>query len=156
MKKNRNSHTWLFAFTDLSFLLLISLSMVPSAPDEMTLSFSGLDVPAVPENSNMVEMVGVREAWELQVLPPGGEEGPYRLVHATASSQGRREDEGRVIATETLIDELERLRSLGVRPELTPEKNSTSQDFLYAVSSLARVWGGDKSRAIVTTVNPEG
>jgi hypothetical protein len=61
--KNTNGQTWLFSFTDLAFLLLISLSTIPVA-DSVTIRFAEMDVPVVPESSQLGALGQMTEVWE--------------------------------------------------------------------------------------------
>lgn len=155
--KNKQSQTWLFSFTDLAFLLLISLSLIPSAPNSITIHFAEMDVPVVPENQSMAEVSSVREAWELQVHAPSADQvSPYRLVRMAMVANEPKELESRVLSAEGLESELKALRGLGIRPSLLPEKSSLSQDFLYAVGTFAKVWGGQGNQAVVQPLKSEG
>jgi len=155
--KNKQSQTWLFSFTDLAFLLLISLSLIPSAPDSITIHFAEMDVPVVPENQNMTEVAPVRETWELQVHAPStGQNSPYRLVRMAMVNSQPSELENRLLSAEALESELLALRGLGIRPSLLPEKNSLSQDFLFAVGTFASVWGGQGNQTVVRPLKMTG
>lgn len=148
--RDKKSQTWLFSFTDLAFLLLISLSLIPSAPNSITIHFAEMDVPVVPENQNMTEVAPVKETWELQVRAPGAEQiAPYRLVRMALVNNEPRELESRFLTAQELEAELEVLRGIGVRPALLPEKRSLSQDFLFAVGAFASVWGGQGNQTVV-------
>jgi hypothetical protein len=153
--KMKSGQTWLFSFTDLAFLLLISLSLIPSAPNNITLHLAEMDVPVVPENGRLAPIARVQEAWELQVFPVSEQHpSPYRLVRIGVGKKSAPGDI-RVLAKDELVAELARLRQLQVRPMLLPEKNSLSQDFLYAAGAIAQVWtsGG---RTVVQTEKGAG
>lgn len=155
--KNKNSQSWLFSFTDLAFLLLISLSLIPSAPNSITIHFAEMDVPVVPDNQNMTDVAPVQEAWELQVLAPASALNfQYRLVHMALVKNEPRELDVKLLSAENLEVELQSLRSQGIRPSLLPEKSSLSQDFLFAVGAVAKVWGGQGNQAVVQPLKSEG
>lgn len=142
--KMQKSTAWLFAFSDLAFLLLISLSLIPSAPPDLTLRFAEMNLPVVPDSENMQPVASAQETWELQILPVGAEHAtPFRLARAG-------EKEGMALDETTLIPALERLQELQIMPVLLPEKTSLSQDFLFAAAALAKVWAGREGRTIVS------
>jgi hypothetical protein len=145
--KRRNKHTWLFAFTDLSFILLLSLSLIPSAPADVSLHFAEMNLPTVPESANLHPLSEQHQTWELQIFPPSEKRpGPFRLAEAGAG-------EGLDLNETTLIPALEKLREQNIRPELLPEKTSLTQDFLFAAGALASVWS-EASGPIVRPVTP--
>lgn len=148
--KMRNSQTWLFSFTDLAFLLLISLSLIPSAPDNITVKLAEMDVPVVPEHGLMEPVVKVQEIWELQVFAVSDTHPtPYRMLKAGMGKSVAKEDE-KILTKEQLMTEVLALKQRNIRPMLLPEKNSLSQDFLYAAGVIAKVWT-DGSRTVVET-----
>jgi hypothetical protein len=147
--KLRKSTSWLFAFSDLAFLLLISLSLIPSAPPDISLRFSEMKPPVVPDSRNLQPVTERQEIWELQILPLTDERtSPFRL--ARAGEQG-----GMALDEATLIPALEQLQQRQILPVLLPEKTSLTQDFLFAAAALAKVWSAEESRAIVSPL-PEG
>lgn len=151
----RNSQTWLFSFTDLAFLLLISLSLIPSAPDNITIKLAEMDVPVVPEHGRMEALPKVNEVWELQVYALSEKHPtPYRLIKVGVGKSVAGENE-RVLAKEELLPALIALKERNIRPMLLPEKSSLSQDFLYAAGALAKVWS-DGGRTVVQTETPGG
>ena len=143
----RKKSMWLFAFTDLAFLLLISLSLIPSAPTDISLRFAEMNLPVVPDSRNLQPLRVEQEIWELQVFAVGVEHPvPFRLARA-GENEGLNLDEG------NLIPALERLRETQARPVLLPEKASLSQDFLFAAAAMAKVWSAADSRTIVRPVD---
>ncbi len=143
--KRGTKNTWLFAFTDLSFLLLICLSLIPSAPADISLHLAEMNLPAVPDNRNL-RPVAKQEQWNLQIFPISAKHPtPYRLSRIGAR-------EGMTLDEKTLIPALEKLRSQGIRPLLLPDKTSITQDFLFAAGALARVWSKTENRSIVRTM----
>ena len=147
MKKN-NGQTWLFSFTDLAFLLLISLSTIPVA-DSVTIRFSEMDVPVVPENQQLGALGLLREVWELQVHPVTDEYPvPYKIIRTGlgTSAEGQ---ETMLLAPEQLLGALEKLKARNVQPILLPEKTSITQDLLYAAGAMAKVWGLEHSETVV-------
>ncbi len=154
--KLKQSQTWLFAFTDLAFLLLISLSLIPSAPDNITIRFSEMDIPHVPSNPNMSPVEEVDYSWELQVHQKSDDHPrPFRLVKIGLYTGGANELYSKYLAHDELIPELESLKKASVRPMLLPEKTSFSQDFLFAAGAIARVWASAKGKTIVKPISPE-
>ncbi len=154
MKKN-NGQTWLFSFTDLAFLLLISLSTIPVA-DSVTIRFSEMDVPVVPESQSLSPLGSLGEVWELQVHPVSLEQPvPYKIVRSGLGGPGR-EDQALLLGPDELLGALERLKARRVQPMLLPEKTSLSQDLLYAAGAMARVWGVDYGETVVQPDVPEG
>lgn len=141
--KLRKNNTWLFAFSDLAFLLLISLSLIPSAPPDISLRFSEMNLPVVPDSRNLQPVAERQEIWELQILPVTGDRtSPFRLTRAG-------EKAGMALDEITLIPALEKLQEHQIMPVLLPEKTSLSQDFLFAAAALAKVWSAEDSRTIV-------
>jgi hypothetical protein len=146
--KRRNNHTWLFAFSDLSFLLLISMTMIPSALPDMALHFAEMDLPLVPASGELSPFAASGELWELQVLGTTVETpSPFRLTRIDA--QSGREVEGLSLDRQSLPAALERLRRENVRPVLLPEKSSLSHDLLFAGGALAQVWTDGRSPTMV-------
>jgi hypothetical protein len=154
MKKKFNQ-TWLFSFTDLAFLLLISLSTLPSL-EKVTIRFAEMNVPVVPDSRQLAPVEHLREVWELQVYPVSGKHPvPYRIVRGGLGSQSGEVSE-LLLAPEELVPALESLRQKNIQPLLLPEKSSLSQDFLFAAGALARVWSGQESQAVVQPQDSQG
>ena len=145
--KGRKNTAWLFAFSDLAFLLLISLSLIPSAPEDLTLRFVEMNLPVVPDSDQMQPVASAQEVWELQVLPVTAEQPmPFRLTRAGA-------DEGTALDETSLIPAREELQHRQIMPVLLPEKTSISQDFLFAAAALTKVWSGREGRTIVSPLD---
>jgi hypothetical protein len=156
MKLKRNQ-TWLFAFTDLAFLLLISLSLIPSAPGNIFIHFSEMNIPVVPSNENMVPLKHWRNTWELQVCQKSKDHPtPFKLVNIGMSQEKAGETYSKYVDRDNLIRELEELMKLDIRPILLPEKTSLSQDFLFAAGAIANVWASVNTMAVVRPIIPEG
>ena len=154
--KTKKSQIWLFAFTDLAFLLLISLSLVPSAPDNINIHFSEMDIPAVPENPNLSPVKEAYDVWELQVYEQTEDHPkPFGLVRVGIYKSRATERYSKNLDRNDLIPELESLKQTSARPTLMPEKKSLSQDFLFAAGALARVWSSANTQTIVKSINPE-
>jgi hypothetical protein len=154
--KRKQKQTWIFAFTDLAFLLLISLSLIPSAPDNIVIHFSEMELPDVPSNPNMSPVKEPANSWELQVRGITKENAePFRLVKIGMKPQGATEQQAKYIDREDLIPELMMLKERSIRPLLLPEKTSLSNDFLYAAGAVARVWSLASGHTIVKPINPE-
>lgn len=151
----KQHHAWLFGFTDLAFLLLISLSLVPSAPEDPLIHLSLMDVPGVPTNPNLTPIRRSEEMWELHVYSETSDihPQPYKLV-GTAMNQGSPEPlYAKYLHKDELLGELQLLRERGFRPVLIPSKTSLSHDFLFAAGTIARVWGSTQSKTIVKPLN---
>lgn len=154
--KIKQSQTWLFAFTDLAFLLLISLSLIPSAPDLITVRFSEMDIPSVPSNPNMAPVEESHGTWELQVHRKSKDHpAPFRLAKIGLLQIGQKEKTVKYLEQDELIPALEAIRKTSDRPVLLPGKMSFSQDFLYAAGAIARVWKIGNGRTVVKPINPE-
>ena len=154
--KNKQSQIWLFAFTDLAFLLLISLSLIPTAPDLITVHFSEMDIPSVPNNPNMGPVDESYGPWELHVHQRSdAHPAPFRLVKIGLRQNGAKELSVKYMDQGDLIPELESLQKISDRPVLLPGKISLSQDFLYAAGAIARVWTSGKGQTIVKPINLE-
>jgi hypothetical protein len=119
----KQHHAWLFTFTDLAFLLLISLSMIPSAPDDVTLHFSEMDVT------------------------------PFKLVRVEIIQGSSTPLYAQYLQRDELLGKLEFLKERNIRPVLLPSKTSLTQDFLFAAGAIARAWDNTRSNAIVKPVN---
>lgn len=139
----RKAQTWLFAFTDLAFLLLISLSLIPSAPPDLTLRLATMDLPEVPDNRTLAPLTEPPEHWELRVWAVGTKHAKPFLLQRAGDEVGLALDAG------TLLPALERLRRLQVQPILLPEKQSLSQDLLFAAAAMAKVWSSENRRLVV-------
>ncbi len=148
--KIKQSQTWLFAFTDLAFLLLISLSLIPSAPGLIVIRFSEMDIPSVPNNPNMAPVDDFHGTWELQVHRKSETHPtPFRLAKIGFRANSSSELSVKYIERDELVFELESLKKVTERPILLPGKMSLSQDFLYAAGAIARVWSAINSQTIV-------
>jgi hypothetical protein len=133
----KQHHAWLFAFTDLAFLLLISLSLIPSAPGDITLHLAAMDVPSVPENSNLSPIRESKELWELHILYGGKSD-----THPTPFKLAR-------------VEQLELLEERHIRPVLLASKTSLTHDFLFAAGAIAKAWDNTRPDTIVKPVNSE-
>lgn len=155
--KIKQSQTWLFAFTDLAFLLVLSLSIIPSAPSDISIHFSEMDIPVVPSNPNMSPFEEFNELWELQVYSKSeNHPTPFKLVKIGLDQDNSSEVYSKYLDKDDLIPELESLRKRMIRPVLLPEKTSLSQDFLFAAGSIAKVWTSVQSHTIVKPIKSEG
>ncbi|RLC27240.1 MAG: hypothetical protein DRH32_10520 [Deltaproteobacteria bacterium] len=153
--KLKQNQTWLFAFTDLAFLLLISLSTIPSAPTDITIHFSEMDIPAVPANPGLSIIDPTREIWELQVYQRSDNHPtPFRLLRVGVKKEDGAEFFSKDLEADELIPELALLKNRNIKPTLLPEKTSMSQDFLFAAGAIARVWMMPDSQAVVKPINP--
>jgi hypothetical protein len=149
--KLRNKHTWLFAFSDLSFLLLISISLIPSIPPGISLHYAEMDLPLVPESGELSSVAARSDLWELHILGTTVDAPlPFRLVRI--DQQSGKEVDGLSLDQQSLLPALEGLRSANIRPVLLPEKASLSHDFLFAGGALARVWTDGRSPTMVRPI----
>ncbi len=149
--KLRSRQAWLFAFTDLSFLLLISLSLIPSAPSGLALHFAEMNPPLVPDSAALAPVEDRHDSWELQVVAARQDQrSPFQLVRV-AGRTGE-ELERLTIEREGLLAALETMRNEGTKPLLLPERDSLSHDFLYAAAALAKVWSDGRSPTVVRPI----
>jgi len=155
--KLKQHFAWLFCCTDLAFLLLISLSLIPSAPDEPDIHFALMEVPGVPENPNLAPFKQSDVRWELHVYGgyPEIHPQPFKLIGMIAEPSGARTVTEKYLEKDDLLGELLLLRDHGIRPLLIPSKSSLSHDFLFAAGAIARTWGGAKSETIVKSLDPD-
>ena len=155
--KLKQNHTWLFCFTDLAFLLLISLSLIPSAPEEPYIHIALMDVPGVPPNPNLSPLKRSAEQWELHVYGeyPELHSQPFRLVGTVAGQVSRQIVYDKYIAKDELLAELQLMQARARRPVLIPSGSSLSHDFLFAAGAIARSWDQAESEAIVKSLNPD-
>ena len=156
--KLKQHHTWLFCFTDLAFLLLISLSLIPSTPEEPIINFALMDVPGVPENPNLSPVQQSDELWELHVYGEVTESHPkaFQLIGMVKDANSRRTIYEKHLSKDELFAELQLLRERNLRPVLIPSKNSLSHDFLFAAGAIARTWDNAHSKALVKSLKPDG
>jgi len=155
--KDKRNITWLFSFTDLAFLLLISLSLIPSAPGNIFIHFSEMNIPDVPSNQNMLPVEPSRTAWELQIHPQSKDHPtPFKLLKVGMDQGNAKSLYSKYVDRNNLLGELEALRKLNIRPMLMPEKTSLSQDFLFAVGAMASVWASGNARAVVRPIKNPG
>lgn len=148
-------HAWLFTFTDLAFLLLISLSLIPSAPEDVIFHFSEMDVPVVPGNPNLSPIQKSEEVWELRVYGEniGTHPSPFKLVRFAGLKSTSTPLHSDYLHQNELLSELQLLKERGIRPVLLPSKTSLTRDFLFAAGAIARIWDNTKSNTIVKHVN---
>lgn len=136
-------------------MLLISLSLIPSAPDNITIKLAEMDVPVVPEHGKMAPIAKVQEAWELQVYAVSEKHPtPYRLIKAGVGKTIP-DNDAQILTKEDLLPALIALKDRNIRPMLLPEKSSLSQDFLYAAGVIAKIWT-DGTRTVVQTETEAG
>jgi hypothetical protein len=154
----RQHHAWLFGFTDLAFLLLISLSLIPSAPEDIPVHFSLMDVPGVPANPNLTPLKRLNEMWELHVYgeKPEVHPKPFKLVGSKIDQGGPKPFYAKYLQGDELLGELQKLRERNIRPILLPAKTSLSHDFLFAAGAIARAWDNTPSKTVVKPFKPEG
>ena len=153
----KQHHAWLFAFTDLAFLLLISLSLIPTADQDINVHFSLMDLANVPENPNLTPIRQVGEIWELHIFDENSDEHPtpFRLVNVTMDHGRPTQLYAQYLQQDELLHELELLKERGIQPVLLPSKTSLSHDFLFAAGAVARTWDNARSQTIVKPLNPE-
>ncbi len=134
----KQHYAWLFGFTDLAFLLLISLSLIPNAPEDVPVHFSVMDVPGVPANPNLTPLKRASEMWELHVYgeKPEDHAKPFKLVGTIIDPSGPKPLYAQYLQRDELLDELQRLRERNIRPILLPTKTSLSHDFLFAAGAI--------------------
>jgi hypothetical protein len=149
--KLRQHHSWLIGFTDLAFLLLISLSLIPSSPEGPDIHLALMEVPGVPSNPNLYPVQGSYEIWELHVYGqnPDIHPKPFKLIGTTEGQGGLKTQYEKYLDTDELQAELTELKARNIRPVLIPSKTSLSHDFLYAAGAIARTWDNTASKAIV-------
>lgn len=159
--KGRDTKTWLLSFTDLSFLLLITLSLIPSSPVDVTVHLAEMDLPAVPDSS-AIDKVSTpdnrrHEVWELQVRPLDGEGStPFRLVQAVVDENSVVEKYVQDIPPAELEKTLLSLRRQTHKPVIVAESQSLSGDFLFAQGALAKVWAHGGGKAVVRVLEGVG
>jgi hypothetical protein len=153
----KQNHAWLFAFTDLAFLLLISLSMIPSVPEDITVHFSAMEVPSVPTNPNLSPLRQSKEVWELRIYDEESDAHPtpFKLVRLAMDQGSFAPLYAKYIQQDELLRELESLKERDIRPVLLPSKKSLTHNFLFAAGAIARAWDNTRSETIVKPVNSE-
>jgi hypothetical protein len=155
--KLKQHHTWLFCFTDLAFLLLISLSLIPSRPEEPYIHLALMDVPGVPANPNLSPVQRSDELWELHVYGESVENypKPFKLIGMVKEAHSTRTIYDKFLEKDELFEELQLLKDRNLRPVLIPSKNSLSHDFLFAAGAIARTWDNAQSKALVKSLTPD-
>ena len=149
--KTKHNHTWLFAFTDLAFLLLISLSLIPEAPRDIFVHFAEMDVPSVPSNPALSPIHDSNEIWELRVFARSQRHPtPFKLVRVRMDRKDSPVLYFKSPERDELASELESLKKRNIRPVLVPQKESLTDDFLFAAGLISTVWAGEKSQTIVS------
>lgn len=153
----KQHHAWLFAFTDLAFLLLIVLSLVPSAPDDINVHLCTMDVPSVPGSPYLLPMKRSKELWELHVYNAKSDTHPtpFKLVRVATNKDNQTPLDGQYLHQDELIRQLEWLKKRDIRPVLLPSKMSLSHDFLFAAGAIAKAWGMTAGETVVKPVNRE-
>ena len=153
----KEHHAWLFTFTDLAFLLLISLSLIPSAPEDVIFHFSEMDVPIVPSNPNLSPIEKSEEVWELHVYgeKSGTHPTPFKLVRFAALKSSSTPLHSEYLHQHELLSELQLLKERGIRPVLLPSKTSLTRDFLFAAGAIAKTWDNTRSNTVVKHVNTD-
>ena len=153
----KQHHAWLFAFTDLAFLLLISLSLIPGVPEDLTVHFSSMKVPSVPVNPNLSPIGKSKEVWELHIYNGklDGHPAPFKLVRVKLVQGNPKQLYAQYLQQDELLHELELLGTRDIRPVLLPAKTSLSHDFLFAAGAVASVWDNARSETIVKPFNFE-
>ncbi|MBC2695693.1 MAG: hypothetical protein HF982_10550 [Desulfobacteraceae bacterium] len=148
--KIKQNHIWLFAFTDLAFLLVLTLSMIPSGSPDICIHFSQMDIPVIPSNPNMSAVDELHDVWELHVYAKSeNHPTPFKLVEVGLDQNNLTELYSKYLDQDDLIIELESLKKRNICPMLLPEKKSLSQNFLFAAGSIAKVWMSVQSHTIV-------
>jgi hypothetical protein len=135
---------------------MISLSLIPSAPEEPYIHFALMDVPGVPANPNLSPLQRSNELWELHVYGEDPDIHPkaFKLI-GTVTDQGRPKTlYDKYLEKDELLGELQLLKERNIRPVLIPSKSSLSHDFLFAAGAIARTWDSTQSKTIVKPLNP--
>jgi hypothetical protein len=154
----KQHHAWLFAFTDLAFLLLISLSLIPSAPGDIALHLAAMDVPSVPENSNLSPIHESKELWELHILYGGKSDThptPFKLARVEIVRGRSTPVYHQYLQRDELLRQLELLEERHIRPVLLASKTSLTHDFLFAAGAIAKAWDNTGPDTIVKPVHSE-
>jgi hypothetical protein len=154
----KQNNSWLFGFADLAFLLLISLSVIPTASEEPPVHLSLMEVPGVPANPNLRPLKTADELWELHVYDENldAEEKLFKLIGRALKQTGSATLYEKYLAKNELLRELQRLKGRNIQPVLIPSQKSLSHDFLFAAGAIAKTWGSDLGAAIVKPLNPRG
>ena len=138
-----NAPSWLFAFVDLAFLLLLGMTQLPGSPNAPELG--QMPVPKIGGDLPADLPAGADDLWQLRVHR-SDEEGssPFELVTGRGAGE-------RLSAAELQVQLAELEGTGGSRPLLAPHADSRSQDFLEAVQLVEEVWPS-RRRAIVERV----
>jgi hypothetical protein len=155
--ENGGAPAWLFSFLDLAFLMLIAMTMVPTA-EESRPDLGEMTVPRIGEEASEELAGSAAKAWQVRVHPPvqspdGSLEPPFEVLLAGAGALG---DGGDLLDKARLDARLDALLADGVaRPLLAPHEDSRSQDLLDAVALIEARWPSPR-RALVARLMEGG
>jgi len=155
MRTNRSqSHTWLFSFTDIAFLLLLvytQLARMSSADNPV--AEMRLPAPVVAKNPELALMRANKDYRQLLVEKHSDK--PYRLARITGGNEVSRTDS---MSYEELSAALQAIlveKKLPPRPVVVPLPESFSSDLLQAAAIVGKFWNVPGA-AVVHTDRNEG
>lgn len=133
------THSWLFAFVDLAFLLLIVVTQIGDTTTNEGVDLGEIALPRLHATAATDLPGHTQELWQLRVHPPSkNSSGPFELIPAKNDFE---EDEIERISLVALRSQLDSIRESGDdKPLLAPHRKSESQDLLDAVAALEELW----------------
>lgn len=140
MRQRRvQTHSWLFAFVDLAFLLLIVVTHIGDSATTEDVDLGEIVIPKL-QQAAADDLPGyARELWQLRVLrPAANDSGRFELIPANDASQGRASGRTSLVDLHTRLDAIR--ESGSDKPLLVPDRKSESQDLLDAVAALEARW----------------
>ena len=139
-----NAPSWLFAFVDLAFLLLLGTTQLASTA---TVDLGELPVPHIGSDERPALAPGSDKRWQVRVHPSdtalseSPDASPFELVDSEGNASR--------LPLARLTARLAELASADTRrPLLAPHPDARSEDLLQAVALLQAHWS-DRSRATV-------
>ncbi|MBI4688961.1 MAG: hypothetical protein HY754_01610 [Nitrospirae bacterium] len=140
----RNKYVWLFAFTDVAFLLLLTFTQFSRInSSQIAVAEMDLPVPQVAKNSGISTLPVINRYTRLVV--DTNSEAPFRIDYIENNKQIK--DSG-YLTREELEKELKSIHGrkqemrlkTEPRPIIAPHPESYSGDLLYAASLVGKIW----------------
>ncbi len=137
-QRTTQTHSWLFAFVDLAFLLLIVVTQIGDTTTNEGVDLGEIALPRLQATAATDLPSHTQELWQLRVHPPSKNSlGPFELIPANGESGQTIER----VSLAALRIQLDSIRESGdEKPLLAPHRKSESQDLLDAVASLEELW----------------
>ncbi len=143
-----NAPSWLFAFVDLAFLMVIAMTQVAKNADSSALHVAEMLVPRIEREVTSALPPTGAAGWQLRVHPPTeNEASPFELLRLGAAPS---QMEATRLPLEMLAERLQQLeRAQEAKPLLAPHADSRSQDMLDAIALVEERWPGPRRAAVL-------